>query len=365
MLRAPYNLTQLQAANLHTHADITETMATTPVPSHITLYEFAQVLSRYPATMSALSETNSAPKLAKPDESSELSSEELDLWRLNTLPEVVKARSKPCLMKEELQKLLGCKMFVPPQLLTYIFSIQRLRRTHRARGKRRQALPKLISSNDPSTVTAATTAAFDHLLGVPSPPTTAHIIASLKELTDPLKGVGPATASYILAIMAPDTVPPFSDEAYRWILHSPGREGWGKKIKYDAKEYRTYVEGVKALVERLGGDVTAGEVEKVGFVLGKEGAEFRSTPGPAGATGLSGVDALDAALGLEGGQKTTTPTIPAAPAAPVTESTVTGSTVTGKRKADENRDSEDDAEPSEPRPVQRRRAPAPKRERGR
>ncbi|KAH8155077.1 uncharacterized protein LAJ45_00086 [Morchella importuna] len=319
-------------------------MATTPVPSHITLYEFAQVLSRYPATMSALSETNSAPKLAKPDESSELSSEELDLWRLNTLPEVVKARSKPCLMKEELQKLLGCKM---------------------ARGKRRQALPKLISSNDPSTVTAATTAAFDHLLGVPSPPTTAHIIASLKELTDPLKGVGPATASYILAIMAPDTVPPFSDEAYRWILHSPGREGWGKKIKYDAKEYRTYVEGVKALVERLGGDVTAGEVEKVGFVLGKEGAEFRSTPGPAGATGLSGVDALDAALGLEGGQKTTTPTIPAAPAAPVTESTVTGSTVTGKRKADENRDSEDDAEPSEPRPVQRRRAPAPKRERGR
>lgn len=209
-------------------------------------------------------------------------------------------------------------------------------------------------------MTAATTAAFDHLLGVPSPPTTAHIIASLKELTDPLKGVGPATASYILAIMAPDTVPPFSDEAYRWILYSPDREGWSKKIKYDAKEYRTYLEGVKALVERLGGDVTAGEVEKVGFVLGKEGAEFRSTPDPVGVAGLSGVDALDAALGLEGGQKTTTPSIPPAPAVPVTESTVTG-----KRKADENRDSEDDAEPAEPRPAQRRRAPALKRERGR
>jgi hypothetical protein len=210
-------------------------------------------------------------------------------------------------------------------------------------------------------VTSATTAAFDNLLGAPSPPTTAHIIASLKDLTDPLKGVGPATASYILAIMAPDTVPAFSDEAYRWILYSPGREGWNKKIKYDAKEYRTYVEGVKALVERLGGDVTAGDVEKVGFVLGKEGAEFRSIPGPVGIAGLSGVDALDAALGLEGGHKTTTPTIPVAPAAPVTKSAVTG-----KRKADENPNSEDSAEPAEPRPAQRRRrAPAPKKGRGR
>lgn len=96
----------------------------------------------------------------------------------------------------------------------------------------------------------------------------------MKVLVDAIKGVGPATASYILALIAPAHVPVFSDEGFRWMLHSNGKgnDGWHRAIKYDLKEYRAYLDLVQTLASRLGDDVTAEEVEKVGFVLGKEAA---------------------------------------------------------------------------------------------
>lgn len=51
-----------------------------------------------------------------------------------------------------------------------------------------------------------------------------------------------------------------------------GNDGWHRKIKYDLKEYKLYLDTVKALMSRLGDGVTAQDVEKVGFVLGKEAA---------------------------------------------------------------------------------------------
>jgi hypothetical protein len=100
------------------------------------------------------------------------------------------------------------------------------------------------------------------------------VLAALKKLTE-LKGIGPATASLLLSVGKPDEVPFFSDELFRWCVWdeegSPG--GWQRKIKYNVKEYEQLVEGVRALRERLGGKVIAVDVEKVAWVLGREGVD--------------------------------------------------------------------------------------------
>ena len=94
-------------------------------------------------------------------------------------------------------------------------------------------------------------------------------LPALKVLTE-LKGIGPATASLLLSVMRPETVPFFSDELFRWCCWdepgSPG--GWGRKIKYNMKEYEQLLGHIKALVKRLG--VRAVDVEKVAWVLGRE-----------------------------------------------------------------------------------------------
>lgn len=98
-------------------------------------------------------------------------------------------------------------------------------------------------------------------------PTTDQIIASVKELST-LKGVGPATASYLLAAFRPKEVPIFSDEAFRWIFFEDGSgKGWDRKIEYDIREYNQFVSKMKEVSHRLG--VDPAEVEMVGFVMGK------------------------------------------------------------------------------------------------
>ncbi len=48
---------------------------------------------------------------------------------------------------------------------------------------------------------------------------------------------------------------------------------WSIKIKYNKAEYEVYLEGVTGLRNRL--EVSACEIEKVGFVLGKEKSDLR------------------------------------------------------------------------------------------
>lgn len=194
-------------------------------------------------------------------------------------------------------------------------AVAQLRRVplfHRRRGKRRAGLPKLLAANSPELVQATTTSAFARLAGDPAP-STETILGALKVLVDAIKGVGPATASYILALIAPAAVPVFSDEGYRWALYTNagrGNDGWYREIKYDLKEYRLYLDSVTALAARLGDGVTAQDVEKVGFVLGKEAAA-ELTGGKIGGESaaaakarivgskkLTGAEALDTALGV-------------------------------------------------------------------
>jgi hypothetical protein len=127
-------------------------------------------------------------------------------------------------------------------------------------GTFRPKLLALVQSNSANDIQDTTKAAFKLL------PDT---ISALKVLVA-LKGIGPATASLLLSVAAPETVPFFSDELFRWCMWdesgSPG--GWQRKIKYNAKEYEMLLEKVDALVKRLG--VRAVDAEQVAWVLGKE-----------------------------------------------------------------------------------------------
>lgn len=93
--------------------------------------------------------------------------------------------------------------------------------------------------------------------------------ASVEAMTA-LRGVGPATASLLLATYAPTVVPFFSDELFRWAFFEPGKEkGWDRKIKYTLKEYRDLMDRVAGFRARIGAHVGCLDVEKVAYVLGK------------------------------------------------------------------------------------------------
>jgi len=83
-------------------------------------------------------------------------------------------------------------------------------------------------------------------------------------LSKPLMGIGPATASLLLAVHDPSNVVFFSDELYRWLLHD------GKKVspKYTAKEFEELFSKAKSFMSRI--KCTPVELEKAAFVIIKE-----------------------------------------------------------------------------------------------
>lgn len=151
-------------------------------------------------------------------------------------------------------------------------------------GKLRPSLLGLVSSNSESQIRAATTAAFD-LLSRDSDVQTG-VTPALNKLTV-LKGIGPASASLLLSVRCPESVPFFSDEAFRWVLtdadftNNAGGKGWNRNIKYDKREYAEYIRRVRGVMARLGG-VKAVDVERAGWVLGKEKVVIRGDPGQEG-----------------------------------------------------------------------------------
>ncbi|KAF9637106.1 CHL4 domain-containing protein [Lasiodiplodia theobromae] len=109
-------------------------------------------------------------------------------------------------------------------------------------GTFRPTLLALVRSNAPSAVEAATTEAF----GILSSSRGASggedgqnaRMEALDVLTKALKGVGPATASLVLACREPRSTPFFSDEMYRWMCWGEAKgakgqgEGWARRIQY-------------------------------------------------------------------------------------------------------------------------------------
>lgn len=137
----------------------------------------------------------------------------------------------------------------------------------------------LVKSNPADLIMSTSQSAFSNL------DHDKDVLRALKQLAT-LRGIGPATASLLLSVYQPETVPFFSDELFRWT-HWDGTgaasggpkagAGWERKIKYNVKEYESILERVKKLRNRLG--VGATEMEKVAYVLGKEQADIEGKKG--------------------------------------------------------------------------------------
>lgn len=153
----------------------------------------------------------------------------LDRWRAIDFPaELSKRYSQGCLSitKDELALLMDWKL---------------------AKGKFRPSLPKLIQGNSEEAVEKATKSGFliftsyatkhANWLDVDLHEYQEVLRLSLKRLTE-LRGVGPATASLLLAVLkdvTPLAPPFFSDEAFLYFVQEPLRPG--QPIKYNVKEY--------------------------------------------------------------------------------------------------------------------------------
>lgn len=112
------------------------------------------------------------------------------------------------------------------------------------RGKFRPRLQQLAESNPPQSVVDASEAAFKKLDGG-----FVNLKAALDELCV-LKGVGPATASLLLSVYAPDLAPFMSDEAVQ-ATSTPAA-----KIDYTTQRYLQYANEIKALGTKMNKQAT-------------------------------------------------------------------------------------------------------------
>ncbi|EUC43064.1 hypothetical protein COCMIDRAFT_101891 [Bipolaris oryzae ATCC 44560] len=211
----------------------------------INLTSFHKILACYPAT---------APEKLR----------DLDAQRYDVIPLAVASRngSNKHLTKPEVEKLVEWKL---------------------KHGTFRPALLGLVQSNTSQAVEETTKKAFAAISDDEC--SQANIIQALKILAS-LKGIGPATSSLLLSVLRPEEIPFFSDELFRWScwdseVKAKESAGWQRKIKYNFKEYEMMFVRVKKLRMRLGKSpdqkpgpiVRAVDIEKVAWVLGKEGKD--------------------------------------------------------------------------------------------
>uniref|UniRef100_UPI0037E970CA uncharacterized protein n=1 Tax=Semicossyphus pulcher TaxID=241346 RepID=UPI0037E970CA len=137
----------------------------------------------------------------------------LDKWYQEELPTLISSRPDKHVTHSELVKLMEWKL---------------------TRGKFRPRLQQLAASNSEDTVEKCSRKAFSLLPDVQ---------AAIAELSS-LKGVGPATASAVLAAGAPEQTAFMSDEAMESV---PGL----RPIQYTAKHYALYLGRMVERTEKL------------------------------------------------------------------------------------------------------------------
>ncbi|XP_026206917.1 uncharacterized protein zgc:112496 [Anabas testudineus] len=137
----------------------------------------------------------------------------LDKWYQEELPTLMSSRPDKHVTLSELVKLMEWKL---------------------TRGKFRPRLQQLVASNSEDTVEKCSRKAFSLLPDVQ---------AAIAELST-LKGIGPATASAVLAVGAPEQTAFMSDEAMESV---PGL----KPIQYTAKHYTLYLGKMVERTEQL------------------------------------------------------------------------------------------------------------------
>ncbi|EKD18537.1 uncharacterized protein L3040_007439 [Drepanopeziza brunnea f. sp. 'multigermtubi'] len=196
--------------------------------SSISADEFKDALARYPAVIQKFSKTRKAGSA---------SLEELDKFRYQVAPINFSMKTGRLMAMDDLKKLVEWKL------------------NH---GIYRPTMTKMIASNTNEKLEAATTAAFAAYANGES------ISAVIEKIKEPLKGVGPATASLILAVHDPQNIIFFSDELFRWLTAG------GKKVKitYSTKEFETLFKAAGNFMSKI--KCTPIELEKVAFVLIKE-----------------------------------------------------------------------------------------------
>ncbi|XP_013863630.1 uncharacterized protein zgc:112496 isoform X2 [Austrofundulus limnaeus] len=138
---------------------------------------------------------------------------ELEKWYQEDLPSLISSRPDKHVTQSELVKLMEWKL---------------------TRGKFRPRLQQLVASNGEDVVKKCSRKAFSLLPDVQ---------AAIAELSS-LKGVGPATASAVLAAGAPHLTAFMSDEAMESV---PGL----RPIQYTAKHYALYLNKVAAQSAKL------------------------------------------------------------------------------------------------------------------
>jgi adenine-specific DNA glycosylase len=126
-----------------------------------------------------------------------------------------------------------------------------------SRGEWRARNLVLVRGNEPEAVIEMST---DALSKIPHPTKPISTLAKLA-------GVGPATASAVVAAAAPDLYP-FFDELVAAQLPELGKVAW--TLGY----YARYAEALRARVRELGGDWTPVKLERALWALagGKAGA---------------------------------------------------------------------------------------------
>ncbi|KAH7321258.1 hypothetical protein B0I35DRAFT_210662 [Stachybotrys elegans] len=214
-----------------------------PSPESMDLDEFHRLLNCYPDVLDAAAQT----KDAKPGQRS---LQELDAYRYSEAVQQFGSQPHDKLMGMELQHV---------QLLVE----WKLRH-----GKFRPMLMKLVSSNDASSASQTIKEAIDAYRGGADVPSTIGTLTKLK-------GIGPATASLLLAVHDARRVIFFSDEAFYWLCCNATKTA----MKYNTKEYDTLRSKAQTLMDRL--SVGAMDVEKVAYVVMKQ-ADL--APAEAGAT---------------------------------------------------------------------------------
>ncbi|KAI4898070.1 hypothetical protein NFI96_018067, partial [Prochilodus magdalenae] len=137
----------------------------------------------------------------------------LDKWYQEELPVVIEARTERSLIHTELVKLMEWKL---------------------TRGKFRPRLQQLVSSNSEEAVINCTKKAFNLLPNIQS---------AIAELST-LKGLGPATASAVLAAGAPSEAAFMADEAVESIADL-------RPVQYTAKHYSLFLQKILHKTKQL------------------------------------------------------------------------------------------------------------------